>query len=1410
MNRIYQGRVSKVEVFGGKDAEGKEQWNLLGFSRDKIEQLEKERVCLRRLAKTETPEGINARQKLAELNRQLREPWQTALWEHHQLFQDDVNFYLATFAAMVPLDCKDELWCDYRDTIERSWEIYTGRQGAWKWPLARVCKAIGCSETASFQDFRKKLFSLSGSTATEGQRYAALREIFESAVETARKMESPDESLEESLKGKGKNLFNKLVVLCARRTGETSGETKGAQRIGAREATLKVKEGARLTWDDVFLFKTSLGGEAWPRKEAATELLQFLDDVADCIAGKAESIEDKLKTLTKLEQITKLEQRRLELSRLAESIKKRRPEFETWINKPETELPDQKPSRKGSGGYDLKSAVLFALRPEWNELRETFLLLNGGRLNEEASAPREDACYAARFAGSAECRVVPFFLDLWTQRLNDDLVRQGVWPDFEKQAFMEVFNKIGQFIIRERKFELRWNEAYAKIEKIENQLKKDPRLQSVKEIADNLAATSGAVNDSGTPRLYSIRERTLKAWPKVRRTWRTLLASDPKATAEQLVQEKNRLQKKLREKFGSAPLFNMLAMHRDVWDHDEADQLPVWADYVEAKEEKEHLEIERLFAPAHPTLSPRYFRWAETNNKTHLPLSDDGALMVDVDALDFEKKQKSSVRLHFRAPRLLRDSLRRRGEKLDKEKPDQIWLPPALRPLVEKYKWQCDPQTFAGTAVRLAPTRPVDIQLVFEPELSVGQLSALWANQFPFTPDNRKLDGEWKTTGIRWPKNKDEKFPWYDALEVKCLGVDRGLVHGAAWQILCAVREPKVLNDKRLSHRLTPTSYPEQWRAYAIANGIVRVAGEDKWIWREIGADEKESLLNEAKKSVHERNGFARKFFAANKGLHLPDASFAFLPELSGSVGRNALPYEIDEAAAIFETLKTYGYDISKRSLEWKKLRSFPEQNDDLIWGLKRVRSQLFRLHRWGVQLHPKSKDKSRDSALSIVSNLKSDDPLIELRDLNGNTEALQKRIASLWQNYRDCLIKLLPVIANRVLPVRKGTWTWETCKETGWSKMHLDIGKPRPDAWLAGQRGVSLARLNQLRDLRQLAQSLNHLCRHKADEHYQTRRGEAVPEPFRDCLDAMEDAREDRAKQIAHDLFAAALGVELAPPPAGKAERKRTESLHGIYRSLNRGPVNFIALEDLGGYRTSFKQGRRENRQLSSWSHNRVHKILTELCEMVGLPIVVVPAGFTSHLSAKDNSVGFRAEEVRKDDPRRENWQRIATEQNDQEWAEFVRWLDIMPEGKTLLIPKRGGGVFVSLQGEVEHSPDGVLYHADLNAAYRIALKGLAQPNCVEAIGTAWIAVTTKSKSGKTTKDLPHVVDVAKKLPGSQPLSPDFNFLPAWKAEDAWEQIYGDIGWKRCHEINAARLKNWGIKVPTLQSSNDDDDLNF
>ena len=69
MNRIYQGRVTKVEILNGKSADGQPQWRLLGFTPEEAEGLEKERECLRPLTKADSLEGQKARKRLAQILR---------------------------------------------------------------------------------------------------------------------------------------------------------------------------------------------------------------------------------------------------------------------------------------------------------------------------------------------------------------------------------------------------------------------------------------------------------------------------------------------------------------------------------------------------------------------------------------------------------------------------------------------------------------------------------------------------------------------------------------------------------------------------------------------------------------------------------------------------------------------------------------------------------------------------------------------------------------------------------------------------------------------------------------------------------------------------------------------------------------------------------------------------------------------------------------------------------------------------------------------------------------------------------------------------------------------------------------------------------------------------------------------
>ena len=98
--------------------------------------------------------------------KKAREKWQALLWQHHQMFQDDVNYLLAAFAALVPTSCEDDIWKDYQAAIERSWESYTGRKGTWDRPFGNACVIVGCKKDALFKEFRRKLNGLTGSKAS--------------------------------------------------------------------------------------------------------------------------------------------------------------------------------------------------------------------------------------------------------------------------------------------------------------------------------------------------------------------------------------------------------------------------------------------------------------------------------------------------------------------------------------------------------------------------------------------------------------------------------------------------------------------------------------------------------------------------------------------------------------------------------------------------------------------------------------------------------------------------------------------------------------------------------------------------------------------------------------------------------------------------------------------------------------------------------------------------------------------------------------------------------------------------------------------------------------------------------------------------------------------------------------------
>ena len=306
MNRIYQGRVNCVEIKNPDKYAAKEMPWLLFHSDLKTageltaripalrEQVEEEITRRGKLSKTEREQTPKSKglQEYEQLRDEQRKEWQSILQEHHERFQNAVNYYFAVFAAMVSDNCSHKFWREYREVVERNWQKHSGRKGSWLNPFVCVSRAAGLKEDASFKEFRDTVFTLTGSQAAESQRFAALTDLFQ-AVD---RVTQTDDDTENALAGVAQNLYGQeFVTLAAQEMDVPSKVTKGTQKNQAAVLIGKVRAGENLTWDDVFAFKTHPGKKPWTSDQATAKLKKAVSDLVDNLKN---AIEKKTKAET--------------------------------------------------------------------------------------------------------------------------------------------------------------------------------------------------------------------------------------------------------------------------------------------------------------------------------------------------------------------------------------------------------------------------------------------------------------------------------------------------------------------------------------------------------------------------------------------------------------------------------------------------------------------------------------------------------------------------------------------------------------------------------------------------------------------------------------------------------------------------------------------------------------------------------------------------------------------------------------------------------------------------------------------------------------------------------------------------------------------------------------------------------
>jgi len=194
MNRIYQGRVTGVEIpievslppKGRGKPKLETRWLPLHSDLKEAQRLQDEvkpRILelgkvigdlTTKLQKTNAAENqkqaeqitediTKAKTELRELRKLLGEPWQTALWEHHQLFQDMVNYYTVALAAMaegaVDKAGASTAMADFAAQVKERWKSFThkGRQRAGlRQSLCRILR-LPDDETSTWEVCTKKI-----------------------------------------------------------------------------------------------------------------------------------------------------------------------------------------------------------------------------------------------------------------------------------------------------------------------------------------------------------------------------------------------------------------------------------------------------------------------------------------------------------------------------------------------------------------------------------------------------------------------------------------------------------------------------------------------------------------------------------------------------------------------------------------------------------------------------------------------------------------------------------------------------------------------------------------------------------------------------------------------------------------------------------------------------------------------------------------------------------------------------------------------------------------------------------------------------------------------------------------------------------------------------------------------------
>lgn len=1077
-----------------------------------------------------------------------------------------------------------------------------------------------------------------------------------------------------------------------------------------------------------------------------------------------------------------------------------------------------------------------------------------------------------------------------------------VWIEFDVAAFEEALKAVHQVEAKkkqrdEKRAELqaRHNFQRGKTKKLKASvagdedarppiLAGDLRIAQLEHLVDEELKAEYEMSE-GVEVRYGLHQRTIRGFHELRKKWNEKTKDAPYSAAakEQLLNILRDYQKDNATLVGSVRLFERLLDEQNwiIWREPSVEQQDEWrkaaklsgdaefaSDPLQALTAERELieEIKRLsgpirFTPADPEHSRRQFYFSDVS-----ALEKKGRFRHDRQTLDAEialntgtsgqaKWQRSWVRIVFSAPRLLRDQLNTIG---DKDAAFQQAMMDALGLRAGLTKKGKSASFSDCTAVALMPevmtTGEKRILINFPVELDGLQIpkqllekterknqfrikkdtltkketfDSYWERQMVASYKDRKVDTMFH---LRWPtsigeaKRSDHGWWWEKSRGFTCLSVDLGQRDAGAFALL----EASPGNAPKPQSRCLGEAEGTAWWATVRTTGMLRLPGENAQVIRDGRWQE----------------------------------------ELSGNRGRLATAAEWKEAQDICAQL---GLVPDKVLGEDSTLHSFPEMNGRLLYALRRGQSRLARLQSWSCvdyneaatsrketfekrcntikeEIKAALKARSEEQAKTDTKReqeapdrsqwLEDVRPHVEKEAWNIVAERLKREV----EREREVIKAQLVRIADRIQPLRGRRWEWvlRPGNDKNYFLRQTERGSdPRPKL-LAGQRGLSLKRIEQLESLRQRCQSLNRALQQTPGEPARlgrSKRGIELPDPCPELLDRLEALKEQRVNQTAHLILAQALGVRLKPHTKDRTERAARD-IHGEYERIpGREPVDFLVLENLDRYLASQGRGRSENSRLMKWCHRAILGKLKQLCEPYGLRVLETPAAYSSKFCSLTGIAGFRAVELTPDDRVGVRWRkhldRIADaermkkldkdelaesqsvkrlfDQLDTLNADLLKNRPTRPKWRTLLAPMQLGPLFVPMHGKP--------LQADINAAINLGLRAIASPEAddihlrIRAIrdGDSFRVRAENAREKARWNGKPPAVIVSKETDRKKLLeSARLNFFFDAGEVAGYDQatlegvsatiasgrgIWGTINrrdWQRCEEINAARIARW------------------